>query len=238
MARAGKIIEARDGLYSLMLRNPDSPQRIKIKSLLSDLADQWLFGEKVLAGDQSCTRYKVQSGDLLSKIGMKYDVPWEFLLKINNILRPEMLRAGQTIKVVNGPFNAVISRSTFTMDVYLNEVYVKSYKVGLGADKHQTPTGLWVVGRDKLVSPRWTDPDSGRTYDATDPDYPLGKRWIGLKGVAGESLGRTGFALHGTNEPESIGQRRSRGCIRLTDKDILEVYDMMAPGKSQVQIVD
>ena len=221
-----------------MLRNPDSPQRLKIKSLLGKLSDQWLFSDKVLAEDKCCSYYRVQSGDLLSKIGAKYDVPWEFLLKINKIIRPESLRAGQTIKVVNGPFNAVISRSTFTMDLYLNDIYVKSYKVGLGSTKHQTPTGLWVVGNDKLVSPSWTDPDTHRTYDATDPDYPLGKRWVGLKGVSGDALGRTGFALHGTNEPESIGQRRSRGCIRLADEDILEVYDLLTPGKSQVQIVD
>ena len=238
MARQGKIVEARGELQSLLLRHPDSPQRLKIKTLSESLAEKWLFSDKVLAGDDLCEYYKVQSGDFLSKIGAKYDVPWEFLLKINNILRPEHLRAGQSIKVVNGPFNAVISRSMFTMDLYLDNIYIKSYKVGLGSNQHETPTGLWVVGQDKLVAPRWTDPDSGRTYDATDPDYPLGKRWIGLRGVGGNAVGRTGFALHGTNEPDSIGQRSSRGCIRLSDKDILEVYDLMMPGKSHIQIVD
>ncbi len=238
LARAGKIVESRDQLYSLMQRYPDSPQRLKIKKLLGDLANQWLFGDKVLAGDTASSYYKVQSGDLLSRIGNRNDVPWEFLLKVNKILRPEQLRAGQTIKVVKGPFNAVISRSNFTMDVYLDDVYVKSYKVGLGSLKHTTPTGVWVVGQDKLISPSWTDPDTRRTYDATDKDYPLGKRWIGLRGIAGEATGRTGFALHGTNEPESIGQRSSRGCIRLADDDILEVYDLMTPGKSQVQVID
>lgn len=238
VARKGEIIEARDALLTLMRRNPDSPQRLKIKNLLSSLADQWLFSDKVLEGDDLCSIYEVKRGDFLSRIGASYDVPWEFLLKINKITRPEALRQGQKIKVVQGPFNAVISRSSFTMDLYLDDIYIKSYKVGLGSTKHETPTGLWTVGTDKLVAPSWTDPDSGRVYDATDPDYPLGKRWVGLKGVAGDALGRTGFALHGTNEPQSIGQRSSRGCIRLADEDILEVYDLMVPNKSQVQIVD
>ncbi len=238
MARGGKIIEAREQLQSLMQRYPDSPQRLQMKKLLSDLSNQWLFSDKVLAGDTGSSYYKVQSGDLLSRIGARNNVPWEFLLRINKILRPEQLRADQTIKVVKGPFNAVISRSTFTMDLYLDDVYVKSYRVGLGSLKHTTPTGVWVVGQDKLISPSWTDPDTKRTYDATDKDYPLGKRWIGLRGIAGEAMGRTGFAIHGTNEPDSIGQRSSRGCIRLADEDVLEVYDLMTPGKSQVQVID
>jgi lipoprotein-anchoring transpeptidase ErfK/SrfK len=153
--------------------------------------------------------------------------------------RAENLRAGQQLKVVQGPFNGIIDKATFTMDLYLDSLYIKTYRIGIGKEENDTPTGMWsVTPGGKMISPAWTDPDTGRTYDATDPDYPLGKRWVGLTGLSGEAKGRTGFALHGTNAPESIGQRSSRGCVRFQNDDILEVYDLMMQGSSVVQVVN
>lgn len=234
----GNIIAARDKLNNALHEPLTSVQRKNIKSKLSELSNEWLFSTKVLPGDTLCCYYKVQSGDLLSKIGKKFNVPWEFILKTNKLSRPENLRAGARLKVVNGPFHAIVNRSDFTLDLYLQSKFVKSYKVGLGKIGHETPTGMWQVKNDKLISPNWTDPDTGKLYDATDPDYPLGKRWVGLKGVSGDAEGKTGFALHGTKEPESIGKRSSRGCIRLLNKNIIEIYDLMVPYQSQVQVKD
>ncbi len=234
----GKIIAARTKLNEALRMPLTNTQRDAIKEKLSDLSEIWLFSDKVLPGDNLCSYYKVKPGDLMSTIGKEYNVPWELLLKLNDILRPENLRAGERIKVVKGPFNAIIYKDTFTMDLYLQQTYVKSYKVGIGMVGKETPTGTWVVKNDKLISPNWTDQETGKVFDATDPDYPLGKRWIGIKGISGDAVGKRGFALHGTKDPESIGTRCSRGCVRLLNKDILEVYDLMVPFKSRIQIKD
>ena len=90
----------------------------------------------------------------------------------------------------------------------------------------------------KLISPRWTDPDTGKTYKASDPDYPLGSRWIALRGVEGAAAGRTGFAIHGTKDPNQIGKSDSRGCIRMYNGDAIMMYNLLMPGLSQVQIMD
>ncbi|OXU14380.1 L,D-transpeptidase family protein [Sedimentisphaera salicampi] len=239
LVRSEKVIEARDMLNNTLSRYPDSLERRALKDMLEKLSESWLFSEEVLKGDPHCHYYTVERGDMLSRIGDEYNVPWEFLLKINDMLRPEQLRAGEDIKVVKGPFNLIVNKSTYNMDLYLDNLYVKSYPIGIGREEHATPTGMWVVKPGgKMVSPTWTDPDSGRTYDAMDPDYPLGKRWIALKGISGEAKGRTGFAIHGTSEPESIGQKSSRGCIRLSNEDVVEVYDLMMPGESHVQIIN
>lgn len=125
------------------------------------------------------------------------------------------------------------------MDVFLQNTFVKSFPVGLGRAGMETPTGVWLVKPDgKLISPTWTDPDTGKTYKAQDPDYPLGSRWIGLEGIEGEAKGRTGFALHGTKSPEQIGTQGSRGCVRLHNGDAILVYNLMMPGYSQVKIVE
>ena len=41
---------------------------------------------------------------------------------------------------------------------------------------------------------------------------------------------RTPICLHGTNEPETIGEKVSSGCIRLFNHDIIDLYDRVSVG--------
>jgi hypothetical protein len=234
-----KIIEARDRL-SQALRMPMSAQQLSsVKNQLSELSNQWLFSRTVFPDDPLCESYQVRSGDRLATIGNKYKVPYEILMTINNISRPEALQAGLAIKVIKGPFHAKVYRSTFTMDVYLQNTFIRSYRVGLGKPGFETPTGLWRVKSDgKLVKPPWTNPVDNKTYHPEDPDYPLGSRWIGLEGLSGAAKNRTGFAIHGTKDPEQIGMAGSQGCIRMHNGNAILVYNMLYPGLSQVEVVD
>ncbi len=238
-ANPSRLIEVRDKLNEIVKGPMTTAQSQLVKDKLSTLADQWLFGLSVYPGDTFCESYTVQSGDQLRIIGERHKVPYEILMTINRLPRPEALRADQKLKVVNGPFHAKVNRSTFTLDVYLQTTFVKSYPVGLGKPGYETPTGGWLVKPgDKLIKPQWTDPDTGRVYRAEDSDYPLGSRWIGLDGVEGNAVGRTGFAIHGTNDPNQIGKPGSRGCIRLHNGDAVAVYNMLMPGLSKVQVID
>lgn len=215
-------------------------EQAAVKATLAELSNKWLFSRDPYAGDTLTGTYKVQPGDLLEKIAKNHKVPYEILMTINNIKRPQQLRAGETIKIINGPFHAIIYRSTFTMDLYLgNKTYVKTYGVGLGEEGLETPTGKWRVAKGgKLVKPTWTDPKTGRTYVADDPDYPLGSRYIGLEGIEGNAIDRTGFAIHGTKEPETIRTRSSRGCIRLLNGEVIELYNLLTPELSEIRVVD
>ena len=123
------------------------------------------------------------------------------------------------------------------MDLYLQDTFVRSFVVGLGKPGRETPTGRWRV-KGKLLSPTWTDPDTGKTYEAEDPDYPLGSRWIGLEGLEGDAIGITGIAFHGTKDPNLIGTAGSKGCIRLHNGDAILMYNLLMPGLSQVKIVE
>ncbi len=238
-AKPVRIIEARDRLNEALPMPMSEPQRAVVKKQLSELADKWLFSRTIFPQDRLCGTYKVKPGDLLSTIGKRFKVPYEILMEINRISNPQALQAGETIKVINGPFHVRIYRSAFTLDLYLQNTFVRSFPVGLGKLGMETPTGLWVVKPGgKLIKPTWTDPISGRTYEAESPDYPLGSRWIGLEGITGEAKGREGFALHGTKDPEEIGTANSQGCIRLHNGDAILMYNLLMPGFSQVEIVE
>jgi len=232
-------IGARERLNDAMPMPMTVEQRKYIKAQLAQLAEQWLFSRSVFPGDKLCDSYKVQSGDNLSAIGDKFKVPYEILMNINNISDPRSLQAGQTLKVINGPFHARIYRSSFSMDLFLQNTYVRSFRVGLGKPGMETPTGLWraKIG-GKLIKPPWWNKLEGKTYHPDDPDYPLGSRWIALDGIEGNAKGRTGFAIHGTLKESEIGTARSQGCIRMYNGEVILVYNLMMPGHSRVLVVE
>ena len=158
---------------------------------------------------------------------------------------------------MNGPFHAVVSKSAYRMDIYAGDppspssigtsllacgaepgwVYIRSFPVGLGADDG-TPVANFVVRpNSKLVNPEWRNPRTGERFAANDPKNPIGERWIGLDGLDEASRGHTGFGVHGTIEPDSIGRSMSMGCIRLGDRDVEIVYELLAPRVSVVKVV-
>jgi LysM repeat protein len=238
-SQPGRIIEARNNLGDALKLPMSEQQRQAVKDEMAKLADDWLFGPAVFASDTLCETYMVKRGDLLQVIGRRQKVPFEILMQINNIAKPENLQAGRAIKVVKGPFHAKVDRSAFTLDLYLGDMYVRSFKVGLGKPGYETPTGGWrVKDNGKLIQPPWTDPDTGRLYKATDPDYPLGSRWIALEGLEGAAKDKTGFAIHGTKEPDQIGTAGSRGCIRMYNGDAVLTYNLLTPVYSKVEVVD
>jgi LysM repeat protein len=238
-AKPPRIIEARDKLNKA-LTLPLSVQQLElVRAKLSELADEWLFSKKIFPEDKLCSSYPIKPGDSLIAIGTRFNVPYMIIQQINQIPRPELIKNGETIKVINGPFIARIYRSTYKLDLYLKNTFVKSFTVGLGKPGHETPTGLWLVKvGGKLEKPTWTDPDTGRVYKPNDPDYPLGSRWIGLEGIEGNAKGRTGFAIHGTQKPEEIGSATSRGCIRLHNGNAILMYNVLVEGQSKVIVED
>ena len=238
-SQPGRTIEARNNLNDALKLPMSSQQRQEVKDAMAKLAEDWLFGPAVFAGDTLCETYMVKPRERLEVIGRRQKVPYEILMQINNIPEPKKLQSGKAIKMVKGPFHAKVYRSAYTLDLYLQDMYVRSFRVGLGKPGFETPTGVWRVQENgKLIEPPWTDPDTGRLYKSGDPDYPLGSRWIALDGLEGQAKNRTGFAIHGTKAPEQIGTGGSRGCIRMYNGDAVLMFNLLIPVYSQVEVVD
>lgn len=232
------VIALRDKLNKALTMPISSDQQAFIKEQLSNLADKWLFSATVYEGDTYCTKYEIEVGDSLSSIAKTYKIPYEILMDINPIRRPDTVRPGTVIKVVKGPFHAIVYRSTFTLDLYLQDTFIKSFPVGLGQPGNETPLGLWVVKPfGKLIKPTWTDPDTSRTYQYGHPNNPLGSRWIGLEGVEGEAKGRSGFGIHGSKDTSQVSMPSTRGSICLRDEYVILLYNVLMPEWSYVKVV-
>ena len=67
-------------------------------------------------------------------------------------------------------------------------------------------------------------------YMAGGPQNPLGARAMYLYGQSGDS----GFRIHGTSEPWTIGLNVSSGCIRLINDDVIDLYDHVKVGAKVV----
>lgn len=165
--------------------------------------------------------YVIEPGDRLESIAAQYKVPWEYLSKLNRV-EPRKIQAGRRMKVVRGPFAAVVELSDYSLTVHLQGYYVRRFPVGIGRDG-ASPVGKFSV-LNKVTNPQYTDPD-GRVIAGDDPQNPLGEYWIDL----GNSYG-----IHGTIDPDSIGTAASRGCIRLNDRDIRAVYEFLSIGSEVV----
>jgi len=163
--------------------------------------------------------YVVQPGDLLQKIGSKYKLSWQYISRVNKV-DPRRIRPGQRLKVTQGPFDAFVDLSDYELTIHQRGLYVRRYRVGIGKDG-SSPIGEFPV-KEKLENPTYYGPD-GDVRAADDPLNPLGERWIDI----GDS-----FGIHGTIEPESIGKSESRGCIRLLNSDVEEVYDLLTIGST------
>ncbi len=166
--------------------------------------------------------YVVKSNDQFAVFARRYNVPWEYLAKLNHV-DPKKIQPGQQLKVIKGPFSAIVELNGFLLTLHAYGYYVRSYPIGIGKDG-ATPLGKFTVLK-KVKNPQYTDPQ-GNVIDGGDPNNPLGVRWLDL----GNSYG-----IHGTIAPNSIGKAESRGCLRLRNEDVEEVYDMLAVG-SEVTI--
>lgn len=234
-------------LYSQALRDATltDSDRSQIRETVTKINDDLVFSPRITPGDPFVDAYLVQSGDRLIKISQKLALAPDFRLvkRINHLNNEHDLKVGQKLKIVKGPFNAIVSKSAFRMDVYMgqgdnpdNWVYVRSFRVGLG-EQGSTPIGTFRPKKgSKLVDPPWINPHTGEKFAGGDPKNPIGKFWVGLEGV-GDASQYTGYGIHGTIDPDSIGQQKSMGCVRMAADDIALVFELMGEQVSVVKIV-
>jgi lipoprotein-anchoring transpeptidase ErfK/SrfK len=105
------------------------------------------------------------------------------------------------------------------------------YGIGVGREGF-TWSGVKTVGR-KAEWPDWRPPAemiARQPYlprmTAGGPGNPLGARALYLAG--------TMYRIHGTNNPATIGRQVSSGCIRLTNDDIIDLYNRVQTGAKVV----
>ena len=232
----GEALAARNLLAGAVGAGLPEAEESVVRSALVELVQGSVFSPERLEGDPLAGVHVVQGGEVLARIARDYKVTADLLAYINAIADKNHIRIGQRLKVVQGPFHAIIRKDQHVCLVFLQDTLVAEYPVGLG-EYGRTPTGEWLVS-DKLENPTYYPPASrgGDIIAADDPQNPLGEYWVGLKGISGEAIGQIGYGIHGTIEPETVGRNVSMGCVRLLNEDMVMLFKMLTADHSHVVI--
>ena len=120
-----------------------------------------------------------------------------------------------------------------------NLLAVSTYPVGIGSTDQPTPMGRMYIRRKKF-RPTWYVPASiakehRKKGDPLPPKVPPGP--LNPLGEYALYLSKSGYLVHGTNKPASIGLRATHGCIRLYPEDIKRLFES-TPLKTPVKIVN
>ena len=113
---------------------------------------------------------------------------------------------------------------------------VLRYEISPGMESHQW-RGTSVIGR-KMEWPTWTPGKEARTMAPSlpgvvpgGPNNPLGARALYIHDEQGRD---TEYRIHGTNEPDMIGQPVSLGCIRMHNIDVIDLFNRTKVGAKVV----
>jgi len=167
--------------------------------------------------------YRIQSGDSLTSIGSKLNTTQGLLMTANGIDNPNRLRLNQALKYTPKDFEIVIERSTCLIYLLDKNGLFKVYSTGLGKKGHDTTLGNYKIG-NKEKNPTWHKPGFG-PIPPNDPENELGTRWMPLV-PEGDAL-PTDLGIHGTIKPDSIGTYASKGCPRMHNEEVEELYDLI-----------
>ena len=174
---------------------------------------------------EDSVEYAVQPGDSLYVIAKKFNTTVPLIKKINN-LKSDMIRVGQKLKINVAKFSIHVDKAKNTLILKKDGEPFKTYKVATG-ENNSTPEGVFVIV-DKMVRPPWTKPGVG-VIMPDDERYELGERWM--------PISAPGYGIHGTNDDSSIGKQSTSGCVRMYNRDVVELYEIVPKG-TEVEIVD
>ncbi|HEY5560770.1 MAG TPA: L,D-transpeptidase family protein [Clostridiaceae bacterium] len=104
------------------------------------------------------------------------------------------------------PILLMVDVSSNILSVFQDGKVIKTYNIGGGKTSTPSPIGNWQI----INKGTWTG--------------GFGGRWMGLNVPWGT------YGIHGTLRPNSIGWNSSHGCIRMNNKDVSELYDMVKIG--------
>jgi lipoprotein-anchoring transpeptidase ErfK/SrfK len=149
---------------------------------------------------------------------------------------PRAARSGATRRMVLDPTgqpSGAITVNTRARKLYLSLGGGRAMEYGIGVGRRGFEwRGVANVGR-KASWPGWTPPPEMLRRRPDLPRHmnggienPLGARALYLYRDGKDTM----FRIHGTNEPDTIGQAVSSGCIRMMNADVIDLYQRVGTG--------
>ncbi|MBY0532732.1 MAG: L,D-transpeptidase [Xanthobacteraceae bacterium] len=125
------------------------------------------------------------------------------------------------------PGTVIIDTANTYLYLVLGDGRAMRYGIGVGRE------GFTWAGTQKIANkaewPDWRPPQDMIVRQPYLPRFVAGGTHNPL-GARALYLGNTQYRIHGTNQPRTIGQRVSSGCIRMTNDDVADLYSRVSVG--------
>ncbi len=217
----GKLPEVKMAYQKLINGFSSSNQIMSWQKKLEELNIKVLFSPVITPRS---AQYEIKPGDTLYKIAKQFNTTTELIMRSNNLTSDKIV-PGRKIKVWTSPFSILVDKSQNILVLKTDEEIIKTYTVSTGAN-NSTPVGTFKI-INKLRNPTWFK--AGAVVAPGSPENVLGARWLGFS--------VPGYGIHGTIEPQALGQQVTQGCVRMSNSDVSELYDIV-PVDTEVTIVD
>ena len=150
-------------------------------------------------------------------------------------LPPGSAAAGELAKLDGfAPGTIVVKTKERRLYYTLGEGRALRYPVGVGRIGMQWAGATTISG--KYIKPAWSPPAMIKRENPAIPNVIPGGSPHNLMGAAAMTLSGGEYAIHGTNTPRSIGGFVSHGCIRMYNKDVLDLYARVNVGTPVVVV--
>ena len=146
-------------------------------------------------------------------------------------LSPAPAHAKGTVVAMNDSFlpgTIVVRTNERRLYLVIGGGQAIAYPVGVGRAGRQWSGESYIDG--KYTRPAWSPPAVVRHDHPNLPNVVPGGSSHNPMGVAAMSLAGGEYAIHGTNQPDSIGHFVSYGCIRMYNEDITDLFERVSVG--------
>ena len=209
---AGQLAEAHRLLTASVYADAAIPpeQARQIMRLLDQMAATVIYSRQHLLEPA----YRVQPGDTLQRIAERYNIPPQLLAKINGIRDPQNLPAGRELKVIRGPFSALVDLSKPELTLMVQGRYAGRFPIDVDTDPAALARlpGTYMV-RNKSI------PSAGV------PTAPAGQLRIDL----GNQV-----SIEARSGGPAEGRRRGAGAMHMASRDLEDVFDILSVGSRVV----
>jgi len=182
-------------------------------------------------GEWPSLEYVVRPGDSLVEIRKRViaerpelNLCTGLIARSNQLRNPNSIQPGQRLRIPLDPVHTMVDLSARFLLYYHGEEVVCAWPVTIGREGKTIP-GEYNTGQKK-EEPMWF-PQGRDPVPFGEPENPLGTRWIAWDGS-------NGLGFHGTSEEDMIGKEASDGCIRLRNRDVEELFEIVPVGSQIV----
>jgi len=221
LEESGQLNQAREIYTQLIARFPQHRKVNLWQKSIEELNLKLIFSG---FPTETSIEYEIKPQDTLAKIAKEFNTTVELLMRANNLKDANIL-PGKKLKVQKVPFSVLVDKSQNILILKQGDEIVKTYTVSTGTN-NSTPTGTFKI-ITRVPNPPWYK--EGRVIPPGDPENILGSYWLGLD--------IRGYGIHGTSEPQKLGQQVTQGCIRMRNSDVEELFILLPLG-TEVTIID